>query len=62
MSSLKFIAISGSTGVTENLYIYESGNDMIVVDCGIRYDHTIKFIARYDIPFTSGCAADLVVL
>jgi ribonuclease J len=37
MSSLKFIALSGTTEVTENLYVYEYGNDMIVVDCGVGF-------------------------
>jgi len=37
MASLKFIAISGTTDVTENLYIYEYGNDMIIVDCGVGF-------------------------
>lgn len=37
MSSLKFIALSGTTGVTENLYIYEYGNNMLVVDCGVGF-------------------------
>ncbi len=37
MSSLKFIAISGTTGVTENLYIYEYKDHMIVVDCGVGF-------------------------
>ncbi len=35
--SLKFIPISGTTGVTENCYVYESGNDMIIVDCGVGF-------------------------
>ncbi|MBI3443461.1 ribonuclease J [Candidatus Woesebacteria bacterium] len=35
--SLKFIAISGTTGVTQNCYVYEYGNDMIVVDCGVGF-------------------------
>ncbi len=34
---LKFIAISGTTGVTQNCYVYEYGNDMIVVDCGVGF-------------------------
>src|SRR3989344_5623771 len=34
---LKFIALSGTTGATENLYIYEYGNDMIIVDCGVGF-------------------------
>ncbi len=37
MSSLKFIALSGTTGVTENLYVYEYGNDMVVFDCGVGF-------------------------
>jgi len=35
--SLKFIALSGTTGVTENLYVYEYNNEMIVVDCGVGF-------------------------
>jgi ribonuclease J len=35
--TLKFIALSGTTGVTENLYVYEYGNDMIVLDCGVGF-------------------------
>lgn len=35
--SLKFIALSGTTGVTENLYVYEYGNEMMVVDCGVGF-------------------------
>jgi ribonuclease J len=34
---MKFIPISGTTGVTENCYVYESGNDMIIVDCGVGF-------------------------
>ncbi len=37
MAGLKFIALSGTTDVTENLYVYEYGNDMIIVDCGIGF-------------------------
>lgn len=37
MSALKFIAISGTTGVTQNLYLYEYGEDMIMVDCGVGF-------------------------
>lgn len=35
--SLKFIALSGTTGVTENLYIYEYGDEIIIVDCGVGF-------------------------
>jgi ribonuclease J len=41
--SLKFIALSGTTGVTENLYVYEYGNDMIVVDCGVGFPESEMF-------------------
>lgn len=37
MAVLKFIALSGTTGATENLYVYEYGNDMVVVDCGVGF-------------------------
>ncbi len=37
MAKLKFIALSGTTDVTENLYIYEYGDDMIIVDCGVGF-------------------------
>jgi ribonuclease J len=37
MSKLKFIAISGTTGVTENCYVYEYEDDMLVVDCGVGF-------------------------
>jgi ribonuclease J len=37
MANLRFIALSGTTDVTENLYIYEYGNDMIIVDCGVGF-------------------------
>ncbi len=35
--ALKFIALSGTTGVTENLYVYETENDMMIVDCGVGF-------------------------
>jgi len=34
---LKFIPIGGTTNVTKNMYVYEYGNDIIVVDCGIGF-------------------------
>ena len=37
MSQLKFIALSGTVDVTENLYVYEYGNDMMIVDCGVGF-------------------------
>jgi ribonuclease J len=35
--SLKFIALSGTTSVTENLYVYEYKDQMMVVDCGVGF-------------------------
>ena len=35
--SSKFIALSGTTDVTENLYVYEYGNDMVILDCGVGF-------------------------
>lgn len=35
--ALKFIALSGTTGVNENLYIYEYNDKMLIVDCGIGF-------------------------
>jgi len=35
--SLKFIALSGTVSVTENLYVYEADGQMMVVDCGVGF-------------------------
>lgn len=48
--SLKFIAISGTTGVTQNHYIYEYGNDMIVVDCGVGFPESDMYGVDLVIP------------
>jgi len=37
MSQLKFLALSGTTEVTQNMYVYEHDTDMLVVDCGIGF-------------------------
>lgn len=50
MDILKFIAISGTTGVTENLYVYEYGNDILVVDCGIGFPEEAAFGVDLEIP------------
>ncbi len=34
---IRFIALSGTTGVTENMYVYECGRDMIIIDCGVGF-------------------------
>lgn len=48
--SLKFIAISGTTDVTQNLYVYEHGNDMIIVDCGVGFPESEMFGVDLVIP------------
>lgn len=48
--SLKFIAISGTTDVTQNLYVYEHGNDMIIVDCGVGFPESDMFGVDLVIP------------
>lgn len=50
MNSLKFIAISGTTGVTENFYIYEYGGDIIIVDCGVGFPEADMFGVDLVIP------------
>lgn len=35
--SLKIIPIGGTTTVQKNMYVYESGNDIVVFDCGIGF-------------------------
>lgn len=49
-NKLRFIAISGTTDVTENLYVYEYGNDMIVVDCGVGFPDSDMFGVDLVIP------------
>lgn len=49
-SKLKFIAISGTTDVTENFYVYEYGNDMVVVDCGVGFPDSDMFGVDLVIP------------
>jgi len=49
-NKLKFIAISGTTDVTENLYVYEYGDDMIVVDCGVGFPDSDMFGVDLVIP------------
>jgi len=34
---LRFIALSGTVSVTENLYVYETEKDLMVVDCGVGF-------------------------
>ncbi len=50
MANLRFIALSGTTDVTENLYIYEYGNDMIIVDCGVGFPESEMYGVDLVIP------------
>lgn len=50
MNTLKFIALSGTTGVTENFYAYEYGNDLIIVDCGVGFPEQDMFGVDLVIP------------
>ncbi len=36
-SSLKVIPLGGVGDVTKNMYVYEYGNDIIIVDCGVGF-------------------------
>lgn len=37
MSQLKLIPLGGVGGVTKNMYVYEFGDDQLVVDCGMGF-------------------------
>ena len=37
MSQLKLIPLGGVGGVTKNMYVYEFGDDQVVVDCGMGF-------------------------
>ncbi|MBI3290333.1 ribonuclease J [Candidatus Microgenomates bacterium] len=50
MESLKFIAISGTTKVTQNMYVYEYGSDIIIVDCGVGFPEEVAFGVDLVIP------------
>lgn len=47
---IRFIALSGTTEVTENFYVYESDNDMIIVDCGVGFPEPEMFGVDLVIP------------
>src|SRR3989344_2768580 len=35
--SLKLIPLGGVGDVTKNMYVYELGNDIVIVDCGVGF-------------------------
>src|SRR3989344_2339624 len=43
MDKLRFIALSGTTGVTENMYLYEYRDEILVVDCGVDFPEEATF-------------------
>ncbi|MBU1970584.1 ribonuclease J, partial [Patescibacteria group bacterium] len=46
---LKIITLSGTENVTKNLTVYECGDDIIAVDCGVGF------------PDSDMCGVDLVL-
>src|SRR3989344_4178592 len=48
--ALRFVALSGTTAVTENLYIYEYEQDMIIVDCGVGFPEAEMYGVDLKIP------------
>jgi len=47
---LRFVAVSGTTSVTENFYVYEYGDEMLVVDCGIGFSENEAYGADLMLP------------
>ena len=37
MSQLKLIPLGGVGSVTKNMYVYEYGDDQLVIDCGMGF-------------------------
>ncbi len=54
MQKFRFLAISGTTSVTENMYVYEytNGNktEMLIVDCGVGFPEEATFGVDLVIP------------
>lgn len=48
--TLKFIAVSGTTKVTQNMYVYEYKNEIIIVDCGVGFPEEVAFGVDLVIP------------
>lgn len=43
MDKLRFIALSGTTGVTQNMYLYEYNDEILIVDCGVGFPEEATF-------------------
>ncbi|MBI2268020.1 MAG: ribonuclease J [Candidatus Blackburnbacteria bacterium] len=56
MDKLRFIAVSGTTDVTENLYVYEylpdmgGAKELIVVDCGVGFPEEYVYGVDLSVP------------
>lgn len=50
MDKLRFIALSGTTDVTENMYLYEYRDEILVVDCGVGFPQEATFGVDLVIP------------
>lgn len=50
MPKLRFIPVSGTTDVTQNMYIWEWGDEMVVVDCGVGFPEAEMFGVDFVIP------------
>jgi ribonuclease J len=37
MSTLKIISLGGFANVTQNMFVYETGRDILIVDCGVGF-------------------------
>lgn len=37
MKKISFIPLGGSTNITKNMYLYEYGNSVLIVDCGLGF-------------------------
>src|SRR3989344_5975821 len=50
---LKIIPLGGMGNVTKNMYVYEQGNDILIVDCGIGFPDATMLGVDLLIPDTS---------
>jgi len=48
--SLKIIPLGGTTNVTKNIYVYEYGEDIMIVDCGVGFPDSSDYGVDLVIP------------
>src|SRR3989338_10897859 len=53
MPRLKFIPLGGNGLVTKNMFVYEYGDDIIIVDCGMGFPSEIMYGVDMVIPDVS---------